>query len=457
MEHRHCFQLATFSRFTYCDYCSGFIWGLKSQGLQCKECGYACHYGCKNKAISTNRAIHDDTKTPAERALLNIQSDNPPNRTKKRHDNDDRADARREISTTDLIKDLMIAASNEANEKAAKQMPVSEYLEHQSPLNPQTTAKNFSRFIGRCGPVFALRDSIILLISWENPLNTWIAIVVYCLVCIYPKLVFVVPQLVTSFLLRRGSLKEDNDLDTIINDPPGSGSSSTGGSVFTNALNMGIPLLAMSGNASPEYRKNLQNIQNTMGEFADVHDMLVNHVQHWSQSDASMAQLRRLMVASAIITFMLVSVIPLNYIMLSAGLAVFFANTRFAKALMHLIQQDRRFFNKIISALNASQLVIPSTPDIIESDSTTTTRLVSLFENQRSYDGGKHFLEPWDKRSTWSNLSGSLSFPSPCKLQPPQGFQWQEDSEWVVDKDGPWQESYLGIEVMVHPGDDGWV
>lgn len=42
-------------------------------------------------------------------------------------------------------------------------------------------------------------------------------------------------------------------------------------------------------------------------------------------------------------------------------------------------------------------------------------------------------------------MSGSLLFSSPCKMLPPQGFQWQEGSEWVVDKDGPWQEPYLGI------------
>lgn len=407
--------------------------------LPCRRllgCGYTCHYGCKNKAIATNRTTcSNNNKTPAERALLNIQKDIPHDRIKKQQrrdsehdddDDDDRADAKREMSTVDLIKDLVIAASTEADEKAAKQMPVSEYLEHQSPLHPQTTAKNFSRFIGRCGPVFALRDSIILLISWENPLDTWIAILVYSLLCIYPKLVLIVPQLAIAFLWRHGPVKEENDvsmethpstttnqqptkstsfnirthsqepttsdnqpdLDTNINDTAGSSSSSNSGGVFANALNMGIPLLAMSGNTSPEYRKNLQNIQNTMGEFSDVHDMLLNYTQHWSQSDTSITQFRRLLVASSLVTFVLVSIIPLNYIFLFAGLAVFFANTRFAKALMHLIQQDRHFFKKITSPLNALQ---PPIPDANEPGS-ITTRIVSIFENQRSYDGGKRFV-----------------------------------------------------------------
>lgn len=382
------------------------------------ECGYTCHYGCKDKAIATTRVSSSSNKTPAECALLKIKDDQAD--IKKRHDSrqdDDRADAKRALSTADVIKDLVIAASAEADEKAAKGMPVSEYLQHQPPLNPQTTAKNFSRFLGRCGPVYALRDSIILLISWENPLDTWIAILVYSLVCIYPKLLLVIPQLAISFLLRHDPSKEENqvsketthasstskqqptkstssntrtqpttsdqpDLDTNINDASGS---SSGGGVFANALNMGIPLLAISGNTSPEYRKNLQNIQNTMGEFSDMHDLFTNYAQHWSRSDTSLAQLRRLLVGSALVTFILVSIIPLNYIFLSAGLAVFFANTRFAKALMHVIQQDRHFFNKIISTLDSLQ------PDTSDSDS-TTTRLVSIFENQQSYDGGKHFV-----------------------------------------------------------------
>lgn len=70
-----------------------------------------------------------------------------------------------------------------ANAALNQDRPVTEFLKKQPPLNPQTTTKNFTRFVSRVGPIFQFRDRVMLLLSWEKPLDTWISLFVYCLVC----------------------------------------------------------------------------------------------------------------------------------------------------------------------------------------------------------------------------------------------------------------------------------
>lgn len=42
----HIFKLVHFSEFTWCKFCTKFIWGLGLQGYQCKACKYAVHPKC---------------------------------------------------------------------------------------------------------------------------------------------------------------------------------------------------------------------------------------------------------------------------------------------------------------------------------------------------------------------------------------------------------------------------
>jgi len=42
----HSFKLVHFSEFTWCKFCTRFIWGLGKQGFQCQACRYAVHGKC---------------------------------------------------------------------------------------------------------------------------------------------------------------------------------------------------------------------------------------------------------------------------------------------------------------------------------------------------------------------------------------------------------------------------
>eukprot|EP01137_Pigoraptor_chileana_P032504 Opistho-2@21980 len=57
----HVFKSHTFAKPTWCDWCKEFMWGLVTQGVQCKECGYNSHKmcadltgGCSGKASKKN-------------------------------------------------------------------------------------------------------------------------------------------------------------------------------------------------------------------------------------------------------------------------------------------------------------------------------------------------------------------------------------------------------------------
>ncbi|KAJ8399054.1 hypothetical protein AAFF_G00414330 [Aldrovandia affinis] len=45
----HNFQEATYMKPTFCDNCSGFLWGIIKQGYRCKDCGMNCHKLCKDQ------------------------------------------------------------------------------------------------------------------------------------------------------------------------------------------------------------------------------------------------------------------------------------------------------------------------------------------------------------------------------------------------------------------------
>uniref|UniRef100_G3NR17 RAS guanyl-releasing protein 1 n=1 Tax=Gasterosteus aculeatus aculeatus TaxID=481459 RepID=G3NR17_GASAC len=45
----HNFQETTYMKPTFCDNCSGFLWGVIKQGYKCKDCGMNCHKLCKEQ------------------------------------------------------------------------------------------------------------------------------------------------------------------------------------------------------------------------------------------------------------------------------------------------------------------------------------------------------------------------------------------------------------------------
>ncbi|XP_077192662.1 RAS guanyl-releasing protein 4 isoform X2 [Paroedura picta] len=55
----HDFHETTFKKPTFCDSCSGFLWGVSKQGYRCRDCGMACHRQCKDQVeVECQRRFH---------------------------------------------------------------------------------------------------------------------------------------------------------------------------------------------------------------------------------------------------------------------------------------------------------------------------------------------------------------------------------------------------------------
>ncbi|KAL6105871.1 rasgrp1 [Pungitius sinensis] len=63
----HNFQETTYMKPTFCDNCSGFLWGVIKQGYKCKDCGMNCHKLCKEQVAfecKKNAKVTIDSPTP---------------------------------------------------------------------------------------------------------------------------------------------------------------------------------------------------------------------------------------------------------------------------------------------------------------------------------------------------------------------------------------------------------
>nr|XP_020469575.1 RAS guanyl-releasing protein 1 isoform X6 [Monopterus albus] len=66
----HNFQETTYMKPTFCDNCSGFLWGVIKQGYRCKDCGMNCHKLCKDQVAfeckkNTKVTSATDSPTPS--------------------------------------------------------------------------------------------------------------------------------------------------------------------------------------------------------------------------------------------------------------------------------------------------------------------------------------------------------------------------------------------------------
>lgn len=125
---------------------------------------------CQDKLLPCQNQIQAQkphSESPATKSLRTLQERNETPQPKKT------------LLAADFEKVLVSAAIHSTDDS----QPVNEYLANLPRLNAQNTAKNFSRFVSRCGPMFSARDQLILLLSWNKPIDTLVALLLYCMIC----------------------------------------------------------------------------------------------------------------------------------------------------------------------------------------------------------------------------------------------------------------------------------
>ncbi|KAI9312015.1 Peroxin/Dysferlin domain-containing protein [Dichotomocladium elegans] len=150
--------------------------------------------------------------------------------------------------------------------------------------------------------MFRFRDAVLLLLSWDKPLDTAVAMVVYGIVCMYPRWLLLVPHaILLSVLLSNYQKKKQHQLRA-----------------------------AREG--SPEYLKNMMNLQNMMGEVSDAYDAVAMHAHwvDWTDEQLSL-QILQATLGSGLVIALTVWFVPIQLLALFGGWAVFLSNTRLAK------------------------------------------------------------------------------------------------------------------------------
>lgn len=131
---------------------------------------------------------------------------------------------------------------------------------------------------------------------------------------------------------------------------------------------------------SPEYLKNLRNIQNMMGEFNELYDWVMLQSKHfnWSSELETMRILQAILASSFMLGFVLY-LVPMNIIFLFSGLMIYGMNTRFSKYMLrelqpYLLQSGKKKVEGLKKRYNALENKLKDQEHLQE---------ISVYENQR--------------------------------------------------------------------------
>ncbi|CAG8527996.1 15660_t:CDS:2 [Acaulospora colombiana] len=219
------------------------------------------------------------------------------------------------------------------------------------PLNLQLISANFGKFVQKCGFIFAIQDAVEDIIMWKSSSNTLLAMVIYVYICLYPKLLFLIPPVILlAILIYYYEKRYPNGLPTMKNGKHGR-------MRFRKSKHYD-PYLPPEN--SVDYLKNMQNIQNLMGLISEGYDAVVPLLKHvdWSNEYETLIITQAVTVLTVVLC-LTVWIVPWSYIFIAVGLCVFIANTQFMKALMKemspfllqhgklIVERCKQYFNTL--------------------------------------------------------------------------------------------------------------
>ncbi|KAF9911459.1 hypothetical protein BX616_010586 [Lobosporangium transversale] len=422
MRSTHKFHEKTFTKLTYCDYCTKLLWGVAKQGVSCEGCHFNCHKKCselvydncirpmyaparddlqRSMTVQTGRTGDSKStstvitkKAPSRRRNSEgthasippaiVSSSQPmqslvekkyPRRSEELvrtqdKDKGDKAEPQQqqqrdrasspEPGRTSFLEDAIISAAIRMTFPAdISALPKNEH----PPLTIQATTINFTKFVQKTTPVFWFQDRVEDIFMWKDPWNTMLVLVIYCFICIYPILLFLMPQTIMAitmiYFFQQKSARQQQKILGI--KPPGSS----------------VHLISQQQQLSPEeayieaqekrhhnryhvyhdedyleqdsssddeeerqstsmqYLSNMQHIQNMMGDYTDAHDALRLLFKHldWSDEAEAIAIVQGIIVAfvgmSLIMWF-----VPWRWVFMVGGASAMLANSPWGKIIV---------------------------------------------------------------------------------------------------------------------------
>ncbi|KAG0269144.1 hypothetical protein DFQ27_004717 [Actinomortierella ambigua] len=253
------------------------------------------------------------------------------------------------------------------------------------PLTIQATTINFTRFVHKTTGLFWFQDRVEDIFTWKDPWNTTFVMVLYCFVCIYPMLLFLLPQCILATILiyffQQKSLKQQQRILHVRG--TNAAEEGSGGRIGARSLSMGDvqeynrlrgkessgshqhhhhnnrndddyddrdhavdELDSATSSESEEekqerqslamqYMSNLQHIQNMMGDVSDAHDKLRPLLKHldWSDETQAIALVQGCLVAGLGMSVAMWFV-PWRHVFMVGGVSTMLANSPWGKIVL---------------------------------------------------------------------------------------------------------------------------
>ncbi|KAF9927091.1 hypothetical protein BGZ67_007676 [Mortierella alpina] len=396
MPSSHQFQEKTFTKLTYCDYCTKLLWGVAKQGVTCEGCHYNCHKKCSElvynncvrsmyipTADEPRRPETGSKKTPrranSEGMRVSIppavvSSSQPlqslvekPSKAQVKEQEEQQGPSMPTPGRTSFLEDAIISAAIRMSLPGdVSALPKNDH----PPLTIQATTINFTRFVHKTTGLFWFQDRVEDILTWKDPWNTAFVLVLYCFVCIYPVLLFLLPQCIMAaimiyFFQQKTSRQQQKilgiraDGSTVTPKPTQQQQLQS----FTSAEEAYIEAqekahhnryhvyhdedyLERTSSSEDEderhrstmgvqYLSNLQHIQNMMGDVSDAHDIIKPLFKHLDWSDDAEAIM---IVQATIVAFVGMSVImwfvPWRLVFMVGGAGGMLSNSPWGKVVV---------------------------------------------------------------------------------------------------------------------------
>ncbi|KAL1924382.1 uncharacterized protein VTP21DRAFT_7417 [Calcarisporiella thermophila] len=343
------------------------------------------------------------------------------------------------------LRDLIISTTLNLN--AAALASTSAVVPAPPGLNPQLTTVNFYRFSSRIGVVFRARRRVYRLISWYRTTDTLVAMAAYIFVCLYPKLLLLVPQLaLLAIVIYNFHAKKVNQPKDVAEPLPPSVFNER--ELLKEEAEADEGFLANVEKKRQLYLNNMAGIQNMMGEFSDAYDRVVDALWPlaWENPEVT-RNISLVLIASLVAMTSVMWFVPWRYVFLAGGILFFLANTPYARAVAKELQPI------VLKWLNLwlGKTKMETGVKYLEEGARIS---VEVFENQRWWAevGFTSQLLGKGMDGAWTDEMGKRR-PPKDDIEPPRGYAWSEE-KWHMATQEWAQNKYGG---GVRPDSDGWV
>lgn len=316
---------------------------------------------------------------------------------------------------------------------------------------------NFRRFNARIGVVFAFQHAAIRLFSWKVPSHTMSFLAIYTLIALDPALIAVAPLAICIFFIMIPAFLARHPAPAV--SLPGDLEYSLEGPALAPPTKI-KPVSEMS----KEFFRNLRDLQNTMKDFSDIHDLALDNIGPPTNfaNEALSSGLLVILLMTSFILFIAAHLIPWRLLVLVAGWGAVLAGHPYVQALIaqYSAQQSTKAPKPAQNqTLDPAKAIALLEADIVV-EGAPQRREVEVFELQTrplhrpSAEWESFVFSPLPytplsaSRINGDRPKGTRFFED---VLPPKGYRWV-DKKWTLDllsKEWVEERCITGVEVEV--------